>query len=60
MGDDPNGNLTVATCPECKRRVRIVNPPGGDGTARIFVRHGKTDHYVTKPQCRGSRIEVRL
>jgi hypothetical protein len=38
-------------CPDCGKRVRIVVPAGGDGSAYVYYRH-------TKPggeRCPGSR-----
>ena len=64
MSDHPNDNLTRATCPHCDDRVRIVNPPGGDGTARVFIRH-QPRGTIARPwddsaDCPGSRIDVAL
>ena len=44
-------NGTSGTCQDCGRVVRVVNPRGGNGSARITVRHRDGDR-----QCPGSRL----
>lgn len=55
--DQPNDALTTAVCPVCGKRVRIVNPRGGDGSARLFTMHPPRPYG--RP-CTGSRQEVQL
>lgn len=33
----------AAKCPVCERVIRVVNPRGGDGSARKFVKHGPAE-----------------
>lgn len=42
----------IEHCPRCSRRVRRVVPAGGDGSARVFVRH----RNAAGEPCPGSRL----
>ncbi len=44
-----------AECPRCGRRVRILIPAGGDGSADIYVRHNDRNGN----RCEMSRMIVK-
>lgn len=51
-----------ARCPGCGKLVKVIVPPGGDGSALIFIRHKPTSVDGVKSyrlaNCDGSRQAV--
>lgn len=51
-----------ARCPRCGKLVKVIIPPGGDGSAFIFIRHKPTSLDAVKSyrldNCDGSRQTV--
>ncbi|MCU1614519.1 MAG: hypothetical protein JWO98_2059 [Frankiales bacterium] len=44
--------------PRCKRRIRIVQPAGGDGSAFVFYRHQLPKGSHPSAVCLQSRMPV--
>lgn len=49
------GERSSRTCPTCGRKVRVVVPKGGDGSALVYVRHDNREGDY----CMESRSVVR-
>lgn len=50
--------MVVCPDPRCKRRIRIVQPAGGDGSTFVFYRHQLPKGSHPSAVCSQSRMPV--